>query len=74
VEVTCTTLVNIRYGKKKYLLDLTTTCGASSRYFMMTPRGVGRNLEAIEDIYFVGEGVAVWMEGDYAFMCNTKYH
>ena len=45
----------------------------------MTPRGVGRNLEAVEDICFVGEEVEVWKEvvvgkGGGAFMSNTKYH
>jgi hypothetical protein len=29
---------------------------------MMTPRGVGRNLEAVEDICFVGEEVEVGKE------------
>jgi hypothetical protein len=35
----------------------------------MTPRGVGRNLEAIEDICFVGEEVALWKVA--AHLCLT---
>jgi hypothetical protein len=36
----------------------------------MTPRGVGRNLEVIEDILcFVGEEVAVWKAA--AHLCLT---
>ena len=31
----------------------------SSSYFLMTPHGVGRNLEAIEEDCFVGEEVAI---------------
>ena len=47
---------------------------------MINPRRVGRNLEVVKDICFVGEEVEVGNLGGGsrevggAFMSNTKYH